>query len=82
MATGPGGAREDGNNAARGGNFFASIVSSDELRMTPATVGAAAEAAADDAAKMTTWNLIHDETLLPLSSFSLVVQVRRSGGVA
>ena len=38
--------------------------------------GREAEAAADDAATATSWNLLHDETVLPLSSFSLVVQVR------
>ena len=65
-----------GHDGAQGGNFFASVVSSDELRVTPAAVGVAAEAAADDAAAATSWNLLHDQTVLPLSSFSLVVQVR------
>ena len=74
MATGHGASVQ--NDEAQGGNFFASVVSSDELRLTPATVGVAAEAAADDAATATSWNLLHDETVLPLSSFSLVVQVR------
>ena len=74
MATGHGASVQ--NDEAQGGNFFASVVSSDELRLTPATVGVAAEAAADDAAAATSWNLLHDETVLPLSSFSLVVQVR------
>ena len=73
MATGHGASVQD--DEAQGGNFFASVVSSDELRLTPATVGVAAEAAADDATA-TSWNLLHDETVLPLSSFSLVVQVR------
>ena len=74
MATGHGASVQ--NDEAQGGNFFASVVSSDELRLTPATVGVAAEAAADDAATATSWNLLHDETVLPLSSFSPVVQVR------
>ena len=60
------------------GCFFASVVASDELRTTPAAVGAGADTASDEIASLTPWRALADETLLPQTSFSLVVQLPSS----